>query len=660
MQTKEIATDCFFTNLHVEGPIHVRSKMHGINIDEVLADVIYKKSPKSLCTSFKTFRTLETTELQLTSNLLNDNDVQNYLTADTDQVLNITEISGTLYFQNLQIDGLFDLINVTELDANSIKLNGDQYTEAHLIFENDANKYDIDVRAEKLDVRNTINGIQIKDILATDEILVFDGDLLLNGALIDELTLPNGELSGKSDLINGISLKELDENRLSYSGSQKITGSFNVQTAIIQKDFDANIINGYEVSALLKHIEHIRKVPQFLATDETLLGRLTVTGSVEIFKINGHDFEVIKDNAIWLDRPNQIPGTLIFMDQVIVNGQMHVDLVNSKIFSDFVDGIVLRSALDNVYFTEPIRFANGLQVTDHINTSRIGLVETDKILKKTNITPVAGKLHINGNVYAKNVEFKSYINDISFDRISKEYSFDDARQIHILQTANFEYAQIDHLQLHSGLNGLRNVDQFLQSVVRRDFSQLVNGKKVLNGKITFDNDLYLIDYNGIDLTTLLEQIVLNVNGEQATVMGNLAFGGKVDARVISIRENLMTNNLMGCSLVEWLSNTIRTDENLYISQHLHFDDGSFKASNIQNILLNGLNMTEVITRHTEQNLTGVQYMSSVISNAPIVVSGLVNGVDLRLERENTVMVSLQLQIQVPLKFSPCYLLSGYW
>lgn len=659
MQTKKIATDCFFSNLHVEGPIHVRSKIHGINIDEVLADVIYSNNPQTLCSSFKTFASLETTELLLTSNLLNDNDVQNYLTTDTDQVLDINEISGTLYFQNLQIDGHFDFINVTELDANSIKLNGDQYTEAHLIFEDDADN-SIGVQAEKLEVLKTINGIQINDLLAADEILVLDSDLLLDGALIDELSQPNGDFLGNSDVVNGISLKELDDIRLSYSKSQNITGSFKMLNAIIQEDFNARLINDFEISALLKDIEHMRKVPEFLATDETLIGRLTVTGNVEISKINGHDFEVIKDNAIWLDRPNQIAGTLNFMDQVIVNGQLRVEWVNTKNFSDFVDGIVLRSALDNVYFMEPIRFANGLQVTDHIKASRIGNVATDNILKKTKTKPAAGNLQINGNVYVKNVEFKNNLNDVRFNRISNEYSFDDTRQIHILQRANFYYCTIDSLQLNSGLNGLPNVDKFLQTIILRDSSQLVNGKKLLRGNISFENDLHIFDYNGIDLTTFLEHIILNVNGEQATVMGNLAFSGKVNAKVMTIRENLMTNNVMGCRLLEWLNKTLRTDSNVSISQHLHFDSGSFIASNVQNLFLNGFNMAEVITKHTQQNITGVQYMSRVHSNAPIIVSGLVNGVDLRYERENTVMVCL---ILLFFKFKQnvvLFLFSGYW
>lgn len=658
METKLIATDCFFSNLHVEGPLHVRSKIHGINIDEVLEDVIYSNNPKTLCSSFKTFTTLETNEILLTSNLLNDNDVQNYLTSDTDQVLNINEISGTIYFQNLQIDGHFDFVNVTELDANSIKLNGDQYTEAHLIFENDNDK-SIGVQAEKLEVLKTINGIQINDLLATDEILVLDGDLLMNGALIDELNQPNGDFLGNSDVVNGISLKELDDIRLSYSKSQEITGSFKILSAIIQEDFNARLINDYEILALVKYIEHIRKVPEFLENDETLIGRLTVTGNVEISNVNGHDFEVIKDNAIWLDRPNQIVGTLKFKDQIIVNEQLHVERVNSMIFSEFVDGIVLRSALDNLYFTEPIRFANGLQVTDHIKTSRIGMVATDNIMRKTISKTATGNLQINGNVYAKNVEFKNSLNDVSFDRISNDYSFDDVRQIHTLQKANFYYCTTDSLQLHSGLNGLPNVDQFLQSIVRRDSNQLVKGRKVLRRNICFDNNLDILDYNGLDLATFLEQIVLNVNGEEATVMGNLAFSGKVNAKVMTIRENLMTNNVMGCKLAEWLNNTLRTDSNVSMLQHLHFDAGSFNANNVQNLFLNGFNMADVITKHTQQNITGLQYMSSVSSSAPITVSGLVNGVDLRYERENTVMVCLIFFLQTQIKFSGISF-SGYW
>lgn len=132
MEANVVPADCLFQNLEVQGPIFITNNCNGLTIDDILSDVVYKSNPKATIASFKTFDTIESV-VELTSNLINNIPVENYMTAHTTQNVNFDRFIGNVMIRELYTNGLFDFINVTELDQNSIKLTGEQFTEAEQI-----------------------------------------------------------------------------------------------------------------------------------------------------------------------------------------------------------------------------------------------------------------------------------------------------------------------------------------------------------------------------------------------------------------------------------------------------------------------------------------------------------------------------------------------
>lgn len=640
-----IESACFFHHLTVNGPIIVADHLNGIELDTILADIIYKSNPTPpQCTSFKSFDTLLATDLRLSSDLLNGIPVETFLTVDTEQTLSIDHLSGTIMFEALHLSGLFDSVNVTELDANSIKLSGDQYTETELLFVNsDENEFQL--IAEQLNVKQIINGIRLTDCIRTDQPVEFRSNWQLDEAIIDELFIVNGAMTGDgggATINGGMTLLDLDANRLSLTRPQDVNGSMWLQSADVMHAFDAVQVNDYPSEQFRNLVGHIEKFDEFLrVADDVQLQKLLVDGSAVIGRINGHEMEAIINNAIWLTRPNEISGNLNFLNPLSANDVMVDGSVNKEVIQTFIDGLVQRNRLDDLVFTEVATFPNGF-VVEQIDADYIGTVKSSSILRRNMPASIPNDVLLRGNLYVKDLRIFGAVNG-GAQRIFDVYNFDAEQQLHCLKcNAVFKGGPIQtgSLQLAAVNDGIDQFDAFLQSIVRKDSSdRTVHGKKVFKGTVEFVKDVTIERLNGVSVRDVLTRIVLNVPGDDVVeIQGDVAFTGEVTADRLHVRGDVLASSLMGCNVGDWLRESIRIDENVEFTEMKSFSVGSFVAANVDALYVNGAAMQDVITKHTPQNLTGMQHFSKVYSSKAILVNGKVNGLDLRVERENTVMV----------------------
>lgn len=134
--------------------------MNDIFLDDVLSDIVYKHEPAPQINSFKRFASVQAPNIELTSGLVNGIPFSAFVTKDTVQTFNVNKLDANVQFERLNVGGLIDFINITEVDMNSIKLFGEQFTNAELIFE-DGDHLNID--AGQLEVLDTINNISVSD-----------------------------------------------------------------------------------------------------------------------------------------------------------------------------------------------------------------------------------------------------------------------------------------------------------------------------------------------------------------------------------------------------------------------------------------------------------------------------------------------------------------
>lgn len=156
--TRQIRATVYVDTLEIEGPLYVRGLFDGVNLDDVLSDVVYKHEPTPQITSFKRFKSLQAPNVAITMNVINGIPFASFLTADTEQTFHVSKLYGNVTFERLKLDGLFNFINVTELDMNAIKLFGEQFTDADLVFE-DGDYVNID--ASQIQALDSINNVNV-------------------------------------------------------------------------------------------------------------------------------------------------------------------------------------------------------------------------------------------------------------------------------------------------------------------------------------------------------------------------------------------------------------------------------------------------------------------------------------------------------------------
>lgn len=618
----------------MQGPIYISNDCNGIVIDDILADVVYKSNPKTTINSFKTFESVEST-IELTSNLINDIPIGNYMTVDTQQDLSFDRLIGNVMFRQLYTNGLFDFINVTELDQNSIKLMGEQFTEAEIIFESND---ELNIDTEAVEILNSFNGLVLSDLIRIDESLEINGNVVINSVLVNELT-SSGPINGKR-VVNGVVLEEFDGIRFSRSRPQDITSKYHIERTVIENDLDATFVNGVDIEDLKKHISLVKNLPDFLTSMQVKLSNLMIDGNLVVNAINGHEFNAIKDNAVWLNQPNTINGSLEFLDQIVVVRGVIANNVNNEIFDDFVTGLVLRTEED-IEFSGRKIFQREFHIEQDMVANTINGIFLRNIWTKSSTHDIRGHVIVQGNLVVENLNIQRYLNWVYLGNIQDKYSFDVERQAHVL-TNNIRFTSptvIQDLRIQNGLNGVINVTEFLSNVIRKNHNGLISGKKQFKSNVIFLNDLQVGIFDAVDISTLFDNIVINEINETIIIFGDVAFENDVEASLIHISGDILASTVMDCSLSEWHKNALRTNFPVKIFENLIFPVGTFRTEDVSVQYVNGYQMADVITLNTEQNLRGQSIFSDVLSLNNIDVGGLVNGQNIRDLLENSVMVS---------------------
>lgn len=163
-ETTLIHANSFINSLEVNGNVYVTS-IDDVFVDDILSDVVYKHETSPTITSFKRFSSLQS-NIQIASGLVNDIPFSSFVTKDTEQVFNVSNLHGDVFFQHLTLDGLFNFVNVTDLDMNAIKLFGDQYTNAELEFQDGDH---INIEANEFIILDTINDQNVCNFFSSIE-----------------------------------------------------------------------------------------------------------------------------------------------------------------------------------------------------------------------------------------------------------------------------------------------------------------------------------------------------------------------------------------------------------------------------------------------------------------------------------------------------------
>uniref|UniRef100_A0A182QZX3 VWFD domain-containing protein n=1 Tax=Anopheles farauti TaxID=69004 RepID=A0A182QZX3_9DIPT len=650
LQTKLLEAACEFGELVVNGPIYV-DRLDGYDLQHFLESVVYVDEPYVEINASKHYRNLRFQQpIRVDSNMIGDIHLDELLTKSTDQTVNISMVMGNVFFNRVQVDGLFGGVNVTEWDTNSIKLFGDQHTEATLEF---CPQYSL-LYAKHLEIIGTLNDQPRAAFYDLDEEIVFrDQTVRLSELYASYLALVGSAIDGPAKTLNEVHLPTFDATRFSLSQPQTFKYEMWVDKLYVSKSFAARYLNGVDAIRLQDNVETYLN-DDYMLSGKHVIDTLQIEGNVEIGVLNGVDFARFLDNVIWLDRPNAVPSALHFLHPLHVQGDVTIEgMLNELSFAGFLENVIHKGAGGVVEFSGSKLFTGGFDVAGDLNTQLVNSVPVKDFILKNESIALPGQVVTLGRVYAKEVTVSGTINGKSFKPIEAYYAYDNASDTHIIKgDLHLQGLQMIHaLEALGGWNELLNVSHKLGTLVRTNQDYYFQGHHVFEEEVHFQHGFTIDRINGYNVSNVRNEIVYYDQQEPIVFSEPVEFYGGVWGGPLHVEGDLIGKNLMGVDPDELAKRTLLVHKDYEIFEKMTFLPGALKCDHLVATYVNGQPTSELITLHTEQTIEQPIFVKQIVVQNPLQVEGVVNGRDLRVERENTVMRYGEQVIEVPSVFN---------
>lgn len=654
--TTNIKSKVIFKNLIVEGDVIVQNKFNDSNWD-ILKDIVPKSTQPLTINSLKTFEGNVFVEngLNVQSGFINNRRIKEFFTIDTDQDITTDELNGEIIFDNLQVDGLFDGVNITDLTDSTMKLTGDQTVSADLVFEDDFDNPDsviiedraASVIAKSLEVTETCNNWMVPDALYIEN----DNSIILNSPEFNRLYIDQLVIDGNLETsfkISGVNLDDFDKVRLSKTQFREITAPYEIGRAKMQS-LDFKYLNGQKKEDISTFVTKMDNIHSEIAAGKVNIRNLRVNGKLDVLRINGIDLQQLTEDAVWLKEDSYISEPITFIDNISVRELLLAGNVGNKHFENFMHDIVQKTD-DSTTFTGKKTYMNGLEVRGNVAADYINSIHVPNLLNINSKQTLEGTAYINGNVNIyENIQTNGIVNEVSMQKLSKFVKYARNNEYHLEGDVSFaDGTFIDNFIVNGLVNDLYNPENILNSVVHIHDDNNFENNIVFNGPVIIRNNLDISNvYNGVNVKDLLENIIfLNDDG---VINSSLEFKEPLTVHgTLNIFHNLQGNMLKGCSIEEWKKSAIVLDQSHKVFGRKHFHD-LIMENNINVEYINNYPMEELI-KFGEYVANKTVNFENVFVDSDITVEGTINSVNLEAETQNRLMKKGEQVIDAPTYF----------
>lgn len=550
-QSRTINAAATFNNLQVFGPIKVKNTYNGVDLDQLLENALYIDSPNVVVNSYKNIALGTFDEgIHIESEIVNDFYIKDVATKSVEQNLALSHLHGDVIFQKLETSGLFDGINITEVTLDSIKLFGDQYTQAELVFEQVFMLSEIE--ANHFYVEKYLNNIEVNNLIKIDENTHIQSEVNFNELFVDQCDIYGN--FHVPEIVNNIQLKDFAHQHLSISRPQYVSTPMKAHTVTMVGNLRNEYVNSVETSSFTNSVLKSQSARNLLFTGDILIDNMFIEGNAGIKLVNGFDLNGIIENAIWLNRPLSWYESVIFVNSIRVIQNI---TLNGKMNDDFVNDLNEIAVRGKNYLNGAKVYQNGFYVKGKIDTNLLNDEPLTDLLYKNSETTFNGPLTIQGHIFTNTVNAYGLINNVSIQYLKDIYYFDYDNEQHVIKSdISFQnYVQVKTLVALNSFNDIPNINYFLDSVLRADRDYNITIAKTFISTTYFESGFFVKSFNYENLSNLLSNIVV-LNQEPKYVNGPIKFNEPVYASKLIVTNDLATHNIADCSPLEWYYNGI--------------------------------------------------------------------------------------------------------
>ncbi|XP_071055796.1 uncharacterized protein PF3D7_1120600 [Onthophagus taurus] len=530
--------------------------INGIPFNNIQNDAIFKNETKIKLGGDKTFKNGFEVKKFIETNTLNGINLENVLRNESDQSihgsviikgnvsiendLNLEEINEVLtqdfkifnisndfihinndvlfnksaHIKTLNLHGLFNENNLTDVFHNLINLNDDVNYQGMITFKEKVNF------EQNLDVSDTFNDFNLKNL---DDIVYINEDDFIEGLVSFKNNVKvNGTISVESDLLTktimGINPHDWWKNGVFIN--KNISGELKFENVTVQNFIRTGLLNNMNTSRFVTLLTD-QKIDEEMVIENLILeGNLNVKGLV-----NGVDLEKEFSNTVLSKGVQNISSKITFNDNVLIYKDLQIK-GNSKnidfnnIFFINEDGILkgnlnfsskvkaknleIRGLINGINFTE--WYENSLKK----NSNRIQNLSESMSFKNLIVEDYSyGKGLINGldfrnvtNYVGYNLEYKKKIEkDFKIDYSASCKDINHLKQISQSQIYRFKYLErIATVEVEKPIN-------FLSYFVHKDERYLIVNEKNSCNSTIFQWNYQTFSENVVFKTGTLQQLI---------------------------------------------------------------------------------------------------------------------------------------------------------
>ncbi|XP_012156935.1 uncharacterized protein LOC101452473 [Ceratitis capitata] len=636
-EVHSVEATCTFKQLQVLGALKLKGHYDGQPLSSILSDIVQRPDdPETVITvaAKKRFNDLHApVDFEVLDGKVNGLAVSEFVPVHTKQELFISNIQAYVYFSNLTINGKYDGIDIAELVENTLKVD-----EPQLALETRLQFAEV-IYANAVKVQRSLNEVPIAEGYQS----IYE-DLQIPKAHFEQLNTKEGHITGDIKAAPGAKLFGDQQTQSTQATAHKQIGDIYVDELKLAHGLEVDEIQGINASLIWSFLDDIDDLPEMVLDGKVQVDRVAINGDVHVHKLNQQRFdEDLQLTIVWLNRPNYLSTNLKFTAPLTVHGNLQV----ARNFNDinlqaFIDDMVLRvstNGTQNIIATKSFTQSVHVSADTYVDALN-GILFTDIATKKT-ISNFRGSVRLLGELVVQDLEITGALNGQPMSMFSSSLRYDRPAQAFIVQGVTHfrtpEVMRLQDLTVFGALNDMSNIQELFEQLVYKDKACVLKGHNIFTGRVGIDRGAYIRNLNGYNLLALFANIVYVQEPQPVLIRAPITFKGSVRAENIFVQDALEATTLNGFGLTEWFTDTLRLDRPQEISQHLIFAPGSLDGNSLYASYLNDIDLSQVVTLHTRQNLTGNLTFSELKLNGQIYVQGLVNGVDLQTEYSNTFM-----------------------
>ncbi|XP_044748261.1 uncharacterized protein LOC123309290 [Coccinella septempunctata] len=611
--TFNITASVNFESLEVTGSVIVEN-MDSLNYGRILEDIIYKDEQNQTINSIKEFSEGLTIKdnLEITTKSINRIPLDQIVTKDTQQILNLPQLNGNVSIENVNTERMINGVNITKLDQESVKTFGEQFISSFLIF-------DEDLVAENLEVKETLNEIPVENFYVTT------GDRIISQKpKFDQVEIENLSVSKNVEgAFTQMNLENFTKSRLTYSTPQNLTQNINLVDSRTDK------IRCLSDTALCKTIPNEKTIEESMiakiSSGKILVKELLVKDDLEVEQMNGIPLSQAED----LNR-----------NSTVVDGNVY--FTNLKVSK--LSGVPIREVLEDCIYKNDTDleikglkvFQKGFVVEKLIETERLNDVPIDNLMTKQGEQIIEAPIEIFGNVTFNNdVDIMQTINDVPVQEIQDYFEYKDDIYFIKADVLFNRLTYIRDLDVFGNINNKRSEDVLANIVYLNKNYQFLDEIEFTEN-VVVDGNLYIKNnLNGISLSDSNDNIVYLNKIKENTIESPVTFTDEnVFAHNLLIETDLITKWMRGLNLTTFRENAIFLNRG-FLKGTYHFQNITLNE-NLLTGFINRVDMSKTIPLGSDQDIDGLNIDSAAFLNN-VTVESSVNGFDLREEYAKSVL-----------------------